>query len=188
MLKQQVNSDSNRQDDDENYSDENIDSDHGSGDDGIDDQINNAKEKKKPVQDDSESDEDNRMLDINNLGGNDDRDEDEYEDDFNNDTKKDDDDEGGNQQDQEDEARGLKRQTDHDKLEGSHQLQNLNQNQEGDFEESPRPKGPSNGVGREMDNTSQKLDANEEARIEIAERVLISIVKKMQENGYRSIR
>ena len=55
-----------------------------------------------------------------------------------------------------------------------------------DFEESPRPKGPSNGVARSNENEDRM--ENDEERIEIAEKVLITIVKTMNQHGIAQIR
>ena len=176
--------------------------------------LSQENKRKESKSDDSDSDEDHRMMDINNLGGgasnnqdDDDRDDDEeedgYEDDFKGQGQERDQDIDEDQYDDDEEeeqknqaaVRGLKRQTDQDNLEESNKLQQLSDdedeqyNQEGDFEESPRPKGPSNGVGREQDDDPEpKLDADEDERIEIAEKVLITIVKTMLDNGIQSIR
>ena len=83
---------------------------------------------------------------------------------------------------------------DHDNLEDSQKLKALSNEDEDkytedqEFEESPRPKGPSNGVDRDHEGSDEKLDANDEERIEIAEKVLIRIVKTMSENGVSNIR
>ena len=140
-------------DDEDDYS-ENIALDDGSGDDDIDKVEKNKKidkSKAEPVRKDSDesSNEDNRMLDINALGKESNKEED------------DDDDEYSDDNDEEDKVgakKGLMRQTDHDNLEESHKLKRFDDEDDDDankygqdidnFEESPRPKGPSNGVAR----------------------------------------
>ena len=140
-------------DDEDDYS-ENIALDDGSGDDDIDKVEKNKKidkSKAEPVRKDSDdsSNEDNRMLDINALGKESNKEED------------DDDDEYSDDNDEEDKVgakKGLMRQTDHDNLEESHKLKRFEDEDDDDankygqdidnFEESPRPKGPSNGVAR----------------------------------------
>ena len=132
------------------------------------------------------------MLDINNLGKEEEEDEDDYSQDESDKEKAKDDEQTESQR------RGLARQTDKNNLEESNQLGKLQEENEddddkygqdiNDFEESPRPKGPSNGVARQLDDTEQKMDVAEEDRIEIAEKVLILIVKQMNVKGYRSIK